>query len=181
LNSDNARIEIFNDRGFTEKIPGNTVVGEATEVQVVSDEVPREAVSVNMVATGQRCEQRQQKLTETVEVTNLSKPERTQLLNLLKGYHDIFALEENDTLIQLEVDTGDVTPIKQPMRRMPFAAREKVAKKLRKMRQMQVVQPSRSSPAVLVRKKHGSHRFSVNYRGLNTVAKGDSFPLPRIA
>jgi len=44
----------------------------------------------------------------------------------------------------LEVDTGDITPIKQPMRRMPFAATEEVAKQLRKMRQMQVVQPSRS-------------------------------------
>ena len=109
-------------------------------------------------------------------MTNLSEPERSQLLDLLRDNHDIFALEENDRgetdLIQLEVDTGDVTPIKQPMRRMPFAAREEVAKQLRKMRQMQVVQPSRSpwsSPVVLVRKKDGSHRFCIDYRGLNAV------------
>ena len=51
------------------------------------------------------------------------------------------------------------------------------------MRQMQVLQPSKSpwsSPIVLVRKKDGSHRFRIDYRGLNAVTKGDSFPLPRI-
>lgn len=56
LNSDNARIEICNERGFTEKITGDTVVGEATEVQVVepvNNEVPRDEVLIKMVATAQ--------------------------------------------------------------------------------------------------------------------------------
>ena len=188
LNTDNPRIEISNNRGFTEKIPVDAIVGEATEVQIVepdNDEV-RTEVSVKMVTSDQKCGC-QQKLTETVKVKSLCEPERTLLLNLIRDYHDIFALEESDRgetdLIQLEVDTGDVTPIKQPTRRMPFAAREEVAKQLRKMRQMQVVQPSKSpwsSPVVLVRKKDGSHRFCIDYRGLNAVTKGDSFPLPRI-
>ena len=127
LNADNPRIEMSNYRGFTEKIPGDAIVGEATEVQVVepvSDEIQTE-VLVKMVTSDQKCG-RQQKLTEKVQVTSLCEPERTLLLNLLKDYHDIFALEESDRgetdLIQLEVDTGDVTPIKQPTRRMPFAA-----------------------------------------------------------
>jgi len=96
----------------------------------------------------------------SVEVTNLCELGRTQLFDLLRDYHDIFALEENDKgktdLIQLEVDTGDVMSVKQPTRKMPFAAREEVVKQLRKMRQMQILQSSRSpwsSPVVLVRKK----------------------------
>jgi len=71
LNTVNAtrRIDICNDRGFIEKLQGDTVVGEATEVQ------------------------------ETAEVTNLPEPERTLLLDLLRDYHDIFALEENDPIV----------------------------------------------------------------------------------
>jgi len=60
--------------------------------------------------------------------------------------------------------------------------RKEVAKQLRKIRQTQVVRPSRSpwsSPVVLMR-KDSSHRFCVDYQGLNAVTKGDSFPLPCI-
>jgi len=53
-------------------------------------------------------------LTEVIEVTNLSELKRTQLL---RDCYDVFALEENDrgetSLIEIEVDTGDVASIKK--------------------------------------------------------------------
>ena len=66
---------------------------------------------------------------------------------------------------------------------MPFAAREEVAKQLKKMHEMAVIQPSKSpwsSPVILVQKKDGSHRFCVDYCKLNSVTKADTYPLPWI-
>ena len=105
----------------------------------------------------------------------------------LMDRHKAFALEENERgetdLFQLEIETGDTAPIRQPVRRLPFAVRHEVAQQLRKMQEMGVIQPSNSpwaSPIVLVRKKDGSLRFCIDYRKLNAVTKADTFPLPRI-
>jgi len=102
-------------------------------------------------------------------------------------HNDVFILDEADRgetdLIQLEIDTGEAPPIKQSFRRMPYAAREKVANQLHKMKKLNVMQPLKSpwaSPVVLVKKKNGSFRFCVDYRRLNCVTKSDNFPLPRI-
>ena len=80
-------------------------------------------------------------------------------------------------------DTGDARPKKYPVRRMPFAVRQEVARQLHNMQRNGVIQPSKSpwaSPVVLVKKRDGSHRFCVDYRGLNSVTTADNFPLPRI-
>ena len=51
------------------------------------------------------------------------------------------------------------------------------------MQEQGVIRPSSSpwaSPVVLVRKRDGSLRFCVDYRGINSVTKPNQFPLPRI-
>ena len=51
------------------------------------------------------------------------------------------------------------------------------------MQESKVIQPSTSpwaSPVVLVRKKDGTLRLCIDYRKLNSVTKGDAFPMPRI-
>ena len=72
-------------------------------------------------------------------------------------------------LIQLAIDTmSNALPIKQPIRRMPYAAEEEVVRQLCKMQQIQIVQPSKIpwvSPVVLMQKKDG-HHFCTNYRRL---------------
>ena len=78
-------------------------------------------------------------------------------------------------MIQLEIDTGDSPSKRQPLWRMPFVARQEVVKQLDKMQRDGVIQPSQSSwasPVVLVQKDR-SHRFCVDYRGINSVTKPD--------
>ena len=65
-------------------------------------------------------------------------------------------------MVQFTIDTGDEHPRRQPARRMPFAVREEVARQLKTMQENGVIRPSNSSwasPAVLVRKKNGTHRL----------------------
>ena len=110
-----------------------------------------------------------------------------QLRGFLADNHKVFSLEEGERgetdIVTMSIDTGDSHPRKQAPRHMPFIVRQEVAKQLKNMQRDGVIQPSCSpwsSPVVMVRKKDGSHRFCVDYRGLNSVTKADNFPLPRI-
>ena len=61
--------------------------------------------------------------------------------------------------------------------------RQQVSKQPEKMQQDSAIQPSCSPwsiPVIMVRKRDGTHRFCVDYRGLNSVTKADTFLLPRI-
>lgn len=78
---------------------------------------------------------------------DLPKAEQ-ELLTFLADIHEAFSLEDGERgetdLIQLEIDTGDSPSKRHPLRRMPFAARQEVAKQLHKMQRDGVIQPSQS-------------------------------------
>ena len=70
-----------------------------------------------------------------------------------------------------------MAPIRQ---RLPPHRREVVRELLTDMLDNDVIQPSSSSPIVLVMKKYGSFRFCIDYRKLNEITYKDAYPLPRI-
>lgn len=122
-----------------------------------------------------------------IRTAETPEPGQSELTKLLEERHGAFSLEEGErgetSLVEMEIDTGDASPRRQRLRRMPFAVRAEVTKQLKSMQSTGVIQPSNSpwaSPVVMVRKKDGSHRFCVDYRELNSVTRQDSFPLPRI-
>ena len=74
-------------------------------------------------------------------------------------------------------------PVAQPPRRVNVSDRQDVADVVQKMQQDGVIRMSCSpwsSPIVPVRKKDGSIRLCIDYRRLNDVTHGDSYPLPRV-
>ena len=102
-------------------------------------------------------------------------------------HHQAFCLEpcerEGTDLVQMEINTLDAAPRRQPVRRMPYSVRQEVAKQLQDMQAAGVITQSCSpwaSPVLLVRKKDGSHQFCIDYRQLNVLTKPDRYPLPRI-
>ena len=122
-----------------------------------------------------------------IQVEHWTAEQKPQLTKLITEYMDVFALNSQElgrtSLVKHVINTGDHPPVRQPVRRTPFALRNKVDEMVQEMLTQGVIQPSQSpwaSPIVLVKKKDGGIRFCVDYRQLNRVTKLDVFPLPRI-
>ena len=106
---------------------------------------------------------------------------------VLLSYADVIASSTADLgktdRLRHSIHTGDASPVRQPVHRVPPQRRKEVRKLLSEMLERGVVEPSTSpwaSPIVLVRKKDGSTRFCIDYRKLNDVTRKDAYPLPWI-
>ena len=184
-----AALRVSNRHGFMHSVEDGATLGRACEATVVDAE-PQSELDIGESPVNKVCTQdseRKTKLLEGIGEPDLPHGQKKKLMSFLANHHDVFSLEEGErgetNLVELEIYTGDSPPVTQPLRRMPFAARQEVARQLESMQKEGVIQPSKSpwsSPVVLVRKKDGTHRFCVDYRGLNSVTKIDTFPLPRI-
>ena len=189
-----AKVVLTNCLGFTQCLERGEEIGRVLPIDLVEpgDTSPG---TVSKVTTGEQTttgidydvKQRKEKLRDLLKSELDASPEGKQLGALLEDYHEVFSVSKEDRgetdLIELNINTGDATPRKYPVRRVPFAVRDEIARNLREMQAANVIQPSTSpwaSPVVLVRKKDGTLRFCVDYRGLNSVTKLDQFPLPRI-
>ena len=158
---------------------------EAEQVDTWKEPEPKALVSA--IASSQSS--REVNLLEQLDlqINHLSAKQKLQLTNLITNYTNVFALNSQElgttSLVKHVINTGNHPPVRQPLRRMPFALRNKVDGMVQEMLAQEVVQPSQSpwaSPIVLVKKKDGGLRFCVDYRQLNRVTKLDVFPLPRI-
>jgi hypothetical protein len=81
------------------------------------------------------------------------------------------------------IDTGDHPPIKQAMRRQPYAHIEEIERNIQELLAADIIEPAVSpwaSNVLLVKKKDGTWRFCVDYRKLNDVTRKEAYPLPRI-
>ena len=124
---------------------------------------------------------------ELVENTSLSDNEKHLLFTLLMDYADIFAVSKDQLgrtdILQHEIVTKNVTPIRQRFRRMSPQQKEEMRTLLNDMLEKKIIKPSNSpwaSPIVLVKKKDGTSRFCVDYRQLNTITRKDAYPLLRV-
>ena len=191
-----SHVQVFNPTGCSCFVEAGAELGEVVNAELIEAEQSlvtgvgtqdgMQPVIRHVTAT--EVEERKRKLCEMVGKPELLTAEQTESLHQFLGeHHDAFSLDPNERgetdLLTMEINTGDASPKKQAVRRMPFAVRSEVAKQLRDMQAAGVVQPSSSpwaSPVVMVRKRDGTLRFCVDYRELNSVTKADTFPLPRI-
>ena len=100
--------------------------------------------------------------------------EREQLRSLISECLDAFASDDNDIglvhLVEHAIVTGDNPPVRARARQYSHANKEAIADEVRKYKETGVVRSSNSpwaSPVLIVKKKDGSNRMVVDYRGLN--------------
>lgn len=94
------------------------------------------------------------------------------------------AFSENDTtMVQHAIDTGNAKPVNRPAYRMSPAELDELRKQLKELLSLGLIEPSSSpwgAPVLFVKKKDGTVRMCIDYRGLNKVTIKNSSPLPRI-
>ncbi|UYV72359.1 hypothetical protein LAZ67_9002777 [Cordylochernes scorpioides] len=116
----------------------------------------------------------------------LPQSHKIELLELLKRFSELFnpiTKSPSELITKHKITTGDARPLKRRPYRVSPSERKIIQEEVDRMMDIGVVQPSESpwaSPVVLVRKRDGSVRFCVDYRGLNKVTKKDVYPLPRV-
>ena len=136
--------------------------------------------------------ERQDLLLEKLDLSSLEawpQEQAEQACSLLKEYHDIFSLEKRDmghsnaTKHKIVLKDPDTPPFKEHFHRIPPPQLDEVREHLKLMLDMGVIWPSNSpwcNAVVLVRKKHGSLCFCIDFRKLNSLTVKDSHLLPRI-
>lgn len=116
--------------------------------------------------------------------TELTGDQMQELKAVLQEYSDTLRSSPGrTTLTEHNIDVSTAPPIRLPPYRLPHAYHDSVRAERQDMERSGVIEPSSSewsSPLVLVKKKVGSLRFCMDYRCLNTVARYDAYPMPRV-
>ena len=126
-------------------------------------------------------------LEKMIPTSDVDESQQQRLRATLSHYADCFMSPDSPPgktgVVEHEIHTGANPPIRQRVRRVPFAQHDIIEQELDKMLDAGVIEPSTSpwaSPVVLVTKKDGSTRFCVDFRRLNNITVKDSYPLPNI-
>lgn len=136
---------------------------------------------------------RTKRVLEQIRIAHLNYEEKSQLFEVCEQFSDIFHLP-GDLLtytneIKHEIKTTTSTPIHVKTYRFPECHKKEVNTQIHKMLEQGIIKPSASpwsSPIWVVPKKADASgekkwRVVIDYRKLNDITIGDSYPIPNIS
>jgi hypothetical protein len=117
----------------------------------------------------------------------LTREEKERAAAFIRSYAHAFSSSNTDLgrnrLVPHRINTGNRSPVRQPLRRQPYAHVAKIEENVQELLAAKLIEPTVSpwsSNVLLVKKKDGTMRFCVDYRKLNDRTVKDSYPLPRL-
>ena len=173
-------IKLYYDK-CQEEVPLATAVHCVSSIDTHLDEQPRE---LEEVGKSPRLRNSDVLLNLGKKLSHLPEQEKMLIKSLLMKFVVLFPdVPGKTTLTSLDVDTGNVLPIKQHPYRVNPVKLMHMRNEVEYMLQNGLIEPSQSqwsSPCVLVPKSGGTYRFCTDFRKVNSFTKTDSYPIPRI-
>lgn len=139
------------------------------------------------------CSDRTDAVINSLRIDHLNEEEANALIELCSQFSDIFHLPDDHlshtNAIHHQIKTTNETPIHVKSYRFPECHKNEVQKQVNKMLDDGIIQPSMSpwsAPIWVVPKKLDASgqrkwRVVIDYRRLNDITIGDSYPIPNIS
>ena len=174
------RVALTNITDEKQTIPSNTQIGHTEPV-----EPPNTDIVFPWEQTPHFFKDKPEPNTPMIP-THLLPSEAEQLETLCSNFSEMFATNPThlgQTTMGVHTIQTTGRPIRQAPRRKNLIMRDEEDRQVGMLLDMGIITKSKSpwaSPALLVKKRDGSHRFCVDYRKLNSVTIKDAHPIPRI-
>lgn len=132
-------------------------------------------------------------ITNLLRLDHLNQEEKDSIINICHEFNQIFHLEgdrlSSTNTVLHEIPVTSQIPINSKTYRYPEVHKDEVNKQITKMLEQNIIEPSTSpwnSPVWVVPKKMDASgekkwRIVIDYRKLNEITIGDSYPLPNIS
>ena len=147
---------------------------------VVSNISPPSTVAL----TAATCSDADDDWASKIETSHLDAEQTMKLFDVLKPFDTLWKGHLGQIQgVRHHIDTGNSAPVWAMPYRTGLNQRQVVKEEVKRMLDMDVIEPSDAewaSPVVLVPKSDGSTRFCVGYRKLNALTRRDSYPFPRM-
>ena len=123
-----------------------------------------------------------------LEGSKLNDQQKEKVQELFTRHQQVFSRNSNDLgycdKIKHQIKLNkDAQPFRRSYCSMSFDKRKAMKKTVEDLEDAKLIEPTHSYwavPSILVKKKDGSYRLVVDYRGLNEQIEKTSWPLPRI-
>ena len=184
-------INIENVTDHDIRLRSSTLVGHLQLVQSVTPiEVKEKTESCNedgQTSSKDDVSQQTRSWISDIKVDGLSEEQESLAREMLLEESQSFSINESDIGVakglKLDINLDDKKPVQKNYISVPRPLYTEVKSYIEDLLNKQFITPSTSawsSPVVCVRKKDGSLRLCVDYRGLNSKTIKDRHPLPRI-